>query len=367
MFVLWLGPGLTAAAVHAQVPAAWTVSDQAVELGSGADELFESVRYGRFLDDGRVVVADAGGAFLRVYAADGRREVEMGRRGEGPGEFLAINGLWITPEGQIGVWGARTFRVTIFDPSGDLIDTHPVWPEGAVTAGSLDPFLGSFRNGDVLLGALSLQMSRSEEGTFERWVMGRFASWGEYLGSPGEILGMLRAGRGPVPFTPVPRVAIREDSIWVVAGFEPEIEVWSAAGNLVRTIALPWKVNPSGDPWSTLRAELSRRDLPFFLELLAEAPRSDRFPLVGGLLFDDLGYLWVKVYDIPADSVWLKRNALMVSPGGEWWVLSPEGYWVARVEMPEDVTPLDFKGDRLLGVRRDALDVERVVIHQVIR
>jgi hypothetical protein len=71
-----------------------------MELGAGEGELFEWVRFGRFLPDGRVVVADGRGLFLRIYEPDGALAVQTGRPGDGPGEFRAIHGLWVTRTGR---------------------------------------------------------------------------------------------------------------------------------------------------------------------------------------------------------------------------------------------------------------------------
>lgn len=365
---MWLVAGLGApSGLDGQEASMWTISSGAVEMGRGAEELFQAVLFGRLLPDGRAVVADVGGLWLRVYGPDGTRQAEMGGPGRGPGRFRAIHGLWITPEGRIGVWDPVNRRFTTFDPEGRLVDTHPVRANGELAAGNLEVLLGFFRNGDVLLASLPLKQI-STDATPERWVLGRFGPGGEFRGSPGEVQGLWRAGRAPVPFSPVPWVAVHEDSIWVADGYEPKFELWTAGGDVVRTIELPWDVRPSGNPWSALEAELRRRDSRLFLELLDEAPRTDEFPPIGGLLVDHRAYhLWVKVYDPSADAIWLKRDALELSPGGEWRVLGPDGEWVATVRIPDNLIPLDIMGNRLLGVARDALDVERVVVHTVQR
>lgn len=366
---MWVVAGLaTPSGLGAQEPSTWTISSRAMEMGTGAEELFQAILFGRLFPDGSVVVADVRGLFLRIYGPDGTRQAEMGRAGGGPGEFRAIHGLWLTPKGKIGVWDGRSRRLTTFDRDGRLVDTRPVRADEEMASGNLEVFFGSFRNGDVLLVSLRLErLQNTADATPERWTLGRFGPGGEFRGSLGEVRGMWRAGRAPVPFSPVGRVAVHEDSIWVADGYEPELEIWTAGGKVVRTIELPWRLRPSGNPWSALEAELRRRDQRFFLELLDEAPRTNEFPPVGGLLIDDRRHVWVKVYDPTADAVWLKRNALELGPGGEWWVLGPDGGWVATVRMPDKLIPLDIRANRLLGVARDDLDVERVVVHTVVR
>ncbi len=336
-------------------------------MGRGADELFQAVQFGRILADGSVVVADLGGLFVRVYAPDGRRRAEMGREGAGPGEFRAIHGLWITPDDEIGVWDGRMRRITIFEPDGRLIETRRVRPGPELEVGNLEVFLGSLDDGEIVLAALRMGQPPSPgDVKFERWVLGRFGLDGGFRGPAGELRGMLRARRAPVPFTPVPRVAVHSDSIWTVDAYEPAITLRDRTGEPAGKVELPWSVRPE-DHWTALESELRRIGKHYFLDQLDEVPRTDELPSVGGLLLDDRGRVWVKKYDPTRDALWLNRNALEIGPGGEWWVLEPGGEWAATVRMPDGLIPLDVRGDRLLGVARDALDVERVVVHQIRR
>ncbi|MGH7469870.1 MAG: hypothetical protein ACRENP_18130 [Longimicrobiales bacterium] len=114
----YLLPALLAATVvQAQELPTWTIAPRAVEYGADAVDLFQSLRHGRFLPNGDVVVADAG----------------------------------------------------------------------------------------------------------------RFGPTGEFRALVGEMRGMFRAERTPLPFTPVPRVAVRSDSLWVAEGYDPALKLWNAS------------------------------------------------------------------------------------------------------------------------------------------
>jgi hypothetical protein len=353
---------VTALTVQQQI-----VLSRPMPLGSGPDELFEAVLYGRLFADGRAVVADARAQFVRLYDRNGVRIATMGRAGKGPGEFAAIMGLRITPKGDIGVWDGRLQRLTLFDPQGRLISTHPVHADNRM-AGNLELFLGSWRNGDLLLGTLRMDRRPAQNELLpERWILGRFAVNGQLRAAAGEIPGMIRMHRAPLPFSPIPRVALRGDSVVIANGYAAQLKVLTADGRLVRTIALPWRTRAPQHQWSVLEAKLRQRNKPLLLELLREAPRDRPLPVMGGLLADDRGQLWVKEYDPAGDAIWLKRNALEIAPGGFWRVLSPDGRWVARVRIPENVSVLDIRGDRLLGVARDEFDVEQAVVYTITR
>jgi hypothetical protein len=235
--------------------------------------------------------------------------------------------------------------------------------------GSLEIFLGALRNGDVFLASLYLERGpRQNEIIPERWLVGRFSAAGEFRSSLGELQGMSRTYRTPLPFTSVPRVATRDDSIWVAEAYEPQLQLRNPAGQVMRTIDLPWRVRTSTNQWSQLENRVRERRNNLQLELLEIIPRPEQVPHVGGLLLDDRGNLWVKEYDPFVDSIWLKPgDALNIGPGGTWRILSPAGTWVARVRMPANLMPLDIAGNRLLGVARDDLDVEHVVVHTITR
>lgn len=351
-----------------QEPPTWTISSTAVEMGDGAAEDFESVRYGRLLPDGRAVVADVGGLFLRIYAPSGTRLAQMGRRGGGPGEFQSIYALWLTPQQAIAVWDGRTRRFTSFAATGELVATQQI-RQDAMAARNLELFLGTFSNGDLLLGDLRLDR-RPQPGEVvpERWVLGRFSPAGEFRGAAGEVRGMFRTRRSPMPFSPIARAALRADSLWAIDGFDTELRISAPGGAAVRRIALPWTARrPPRDPWPMLEARLSENTKQFYRELLDEAPRTDQLPMVGGLLLDDRGQLWVKEYEPTLDAIWGKGNALNIGPGGTWRVLGRDGRWLASVRLPDNLIPLDVRAGRLLAVERDELDVERVVVRTVVR
>lgn len=362
----WLGVACERAE---RVEPRWGVTPEPeIEIGKvdGADPyLFESIRYARLLPDGRVVAADAGEPVIRVYGPGGEFLTEIGGRGDGPAEFRAINGMWLTSEGRIGAWDATRRRITTFGLDGELRSTHRVVVGSEIPAGNLEVFLGAFGDDDVLLASLAFGdrgNASLDEPIADRWALARFGQDGELRGFLGEVRGMRRVRGQPLPFSPMAYAVVLRDSIYASDGYEAEIAVLDGSGARGRTIELPSAPASPDEAWSALEAELRRRDHALYLQHLESLPRTDEIPQVAGLLADDQGYIWAKVYDPSVDSIWL-HDAVRPAPGGEWRVLRPDGELVATVPMPENVTPLDIRGDRLLGVARDELDVERIVVH----
>lgn len=358
---------LCASTVFAQ-GATWSISPRTMVLAAGDDELFQSVQFGRLLPDGGAVIADSKGQFLRVYSADGTRLAALGRTGAGPREFRWISGLWLTPQNTIAVWDGRLHRITTFDTHGSLLSTHKVVLDANVPPGNLELFLGTFANGDLLLGALRAERPGPQGSIPEKWGLGRFAGDGTFKSRLGDIRGMWRQQYGPIPFTPVPRIAIIGDSIYVAEGFDAQIKVLAPNGAIARTIPFPWRSRPQQNPWDVVQAEVERRKDQLKLQNLRNASRADPFPAIGAILADERANLWVKEYDPTRDALYLHAaNALTIAPGGTYRVLNRAGRLIATVRMPDSLLPLDLRGDRVLAVQRDEFDVESVVVRTIVR
>ena len=339
----------------------------------GAEEyLFSSIGQAFLLEDGRLVVSDQGVDEIRVFDPGGIFLNTVGRSGEGPGEFSGVTGLWLTPDGLIGVWDRGNLRVSTFRPDGELVSTSRVNVEGeAGHSQTPEVLFGSFRNGDIALASLEFGgPPNTPEAIPDRWVVARFGPDGEARGALGDLRGMRRLRGQPIPFTPLPRVAILADSLFAADGYEAAINVRGAEGVVGRTITLP-AVDRSADgdaAWAALEVELRARNRDMYLGMLETLPRSSELPQIGGLLADDRGLLWVKRYDAPGDALWLGFGPSMrPGAGGEWLLVRPDGEVLGMVRMPERLTPLHIASDRLLGIQRDELDVERIVIHRLAR
>ncbi len=73
------------------------------------------------LADGRFVVADFGAKQLRIFDAGGRALRSIGRRGRGPGEFVAPSALDVLGAEEIVVLDVGTQRVSVVDVQGGTV------------------------------------------------------------------------------------------------------------------------------------------------------------------------------------------------------------------------------------------------------
>lgn len=371
----------TAESLQAQEPPdTWRLSPEPVlEVGgpgTPADELFTRIAGAARLEDGRYVVADAGELRLSVYGPDGELDATIGSEGQGPGEFRSISGLW-TAGDTIGVWDSRLRRLTWFLPDGEVLRTAKIGTEGGdipAGAGSPDMFLGVF--GDGRIGLAGLRPTRSGEGELlpDRMVFGVFDASGRFRKLLGHATGMVRSfgrrGGGPIAFSPYPWAAVVRDSLLYTDGLRGEVLFYDPAApdsGVVRRLTVEGSeigLDEARDAVEGALEGASERR-----RRMASLSRTDvtagRVPAHGRMLADDEGRLWLKTYDPTTDPLVVGGGRFRT--GGEWTIVETDGTVVGRLDMPDHVAPVAVAGDELLGVARNELDVERFVVHRILR
>ncbi len=78
------------------------------------------------LEDGSLVVLNAGSQELRYFDSDGRFLQSVGGRGEGPGEFESPVSLRKTQDGGLQVWDRGLLRASVFELEGAYRESFPV-------------------------------------------------------------------------------------------------------------------------------------------------------------------------------------------------------------------------------------------------
>jgi len=77
---------------------------------------------------------------------------------------------------------------------------------------------------------------------------------------------------------------------------------------------------------------------------------------------DDRNRLWLKRYRPATDNLW---TGFPGGTGGARVILEPDGTVAATITLPDGLFLADIRGDRLAGVTRDQLEVERVVVYEI--
>ena len=74
-------------------------------------------------DDGILALADVSEGNVKLFAPDGRLHRILGRKGQGPGEFIAPRHLAFDPDGRLLVVDGQLGRLSRFTPDGNLEQT----------------------------------------------------------------------------------------------------------------------------------------------------------------------------------------------------------------------------------------------------
>lgn len=358
----------------------WRVSDSPQVRIGGVDQdehqQFVEISAATVLRDGRIVIADSRAGLVAVYGQDGEFREQLGSRGEGPGEFRSPSSLLAVDGDSILIWDRTLWRTTVISPQGDFVrserydptaaDLYPVqgmWPETLRLGGAGSRLIRlifksdskSSRGDDLDLAGLAVHWN----GTSKVELIQVF---------PREEQVEVEAPWGPTtltaPLAAGPRMAVDRKGDRACVGHQarPELLCVSAAGH---RYGLRWTSEPrsmwSGDPalarWKDETVEaysgkISEKDA---LDMISAVSPPRFYPAFRGLLFDTAGYLWV---------------GLGPSSDGateyEYLVFGPELSLAGRLWLPA-MTVLEIGVDYVLGIRRDILGVEEVVVSRLSR
>jgi hypothetical protein len=138
-----------------------------------------------------------------------------------------------------------------------------------------------------------------------------------------------------------------------------EIEVRSSDGSVETLIRRPIP-NPPVTPEETEEFENRRRERlpnmnPMWRELHRQMTLPKTKPAYGRFLVDASGNLWVGEYS----GEYLDE--------GTWNVFDPEGRWLGSVETPKGGRVFQIGSDFVLGMWRDDLEVERVMVYELVK
>jgi hypothetical protein len=100
------------------------VSELSIGVLEGeAEYQFGNVRAIAVDDAGRMFVYDAHGPVLRMYSPDGTWVSDVGREGEGPGEYKRPDsGLAVLPDGTVAIRDPGNGRITLYSPNLEYVD-----------------------------------------------------------------------------------------------------------------------------------------------------------------------------------------------------------------------------------------------------
>jgi hypothetical protein len=319
------------------------------------------------LADGRVVVPLRGKSLIRVFGPDGTYQATLGRYGEGPGEFTALAGAWARGD-TIEALDFMRPGIIRFLPDGS---SQTIVLTGG---GRTDTAIGPVSDGWALL-----RFERSGVGQRDQMSVQRFDRAGAHVGEVAKMEGFLRqessAGEisGPTPLSPRARYRVHGGTIYLADTYEPAIRAFSLAGDSTPPIhwdpgaapaldvALATVIDAAVASFPAGQAELNRRTLEGF-------PPPERVSVFWDFLVDDLGFFWISPFDPAKHGFGFARGAgAQGGGGGDWLVVAPDGATVGTVALPRDLDPMQITRDAVVGIARDELDVEYVLVYPLLR
>lgn len=350
----------------------WVVAPEPVlEIGAleGPEEYtFDRIGQVLRLSGEGIVVPDLRTNELRFFGGDGVFHRTVGGTGDGPGEFRSVR-VWPGAADTLWVDDPRLGRVTMLDPEGGFVKSVRIQAESGMGfptafASSSDggfwvtSATGGFGAGaDGLLDEFEIFFSAYDaSGNFER-VIADFLGPHQWAHTSG---GMTSADN--LPFSVGWTVhAGTLDRIFVGSGLDPEVEVWSREGELIRLIH--WKDTPREVSASDIdrfkddllaRYEGSDRE-EFWNGWLRDVPFPEVMPTFDKLIVDRTGHLWARKYQ-PS---WEDPQV--------WYTFTPDGRWLGDVTVPPTLAITDIGEEYILGIWRNEMEVEYVRMYSLNR
>ena len=310
--------------------------------------------------DGSIVVADGGSDELRFYDANGRHIRSVGRGGEGPGEFQVISMLTRFPGDSLLVWDFPLRRVTLFSADGTLGRTFP----GPTFDEPFYYFHTAFSDGS-LLGSLDggIDGSNAEPGVRRNTsLFFRFSPNGAV-----DTVGELFSNEAYVDLSDgmmVIAMPFGKNAVFATSGNDflygssesYEIRTYTGDGALKRIVrsAQPSTAVTQAHIGALVESRLKGSDDPARRRRLEQTYNGVTYPgtmpAYGELKVDADGNVWVGDYRAPGDDQPI------------WTVFNGSGRLLGRLPTPPGLTIYEIGSDYLLGMQRDAEDVERVVV-----
>jgi hypothetical protein len=345
----------------------WEVdSVPSVVVGTEASGmLFSRPSWAVRFSDGRIAVADGGtSSRVSLFSPQGVFEEEVGRTGQGPGEFQWVTHMTRGPEDSLYVYDRSLQRLTAFSRSRDPARiAHFLPPSDGSARGGLNRV---FRlENDVWAGQGMESMVAAPPGTLAQDTVAvglmdaDLTEYSRLALVPGLMTTTtvhVGGARPMIPaFTPQALTATWGRCVFVTYTGSPKISVYASDGSLVTTFDGPGTRRPVTRRLldERLEAHLERfpdADPRWYESLFKETAHTTHLPFYSSMLLDQRGHLWLQEYSPPYGF------------GTRWSVLTQAGDFMAHVGVPHDLMVYSISEAGVLGRRRTESGVEVVEV-----
>lgn len=330
------------------------------------DYEFQGIDVGRIFPDGGAVVADQENSEVVILSPDGTTHEVLARRGEGPGEVIYPYSMFVLGQDSVLVPDSRLSRLTLLvgDSVARIASLPRVGHLGVAGIGS---------SGELLM--FDRVPYRSLAGLEEEWLAGHMSLFDTETGVLDTVASYDHWPRLPpgLPWHPMPAVggvtvaagqfvytrSDRSEITWRLPdGTITQIVRWRAEPvRLTEDLLEPVEayermtnqVSYSHLPDSQIE-EMTREGMSWYYAMIGQP-----LPLFGSPFADADGNLWLPAYRLAYPE-----------EGSPYTVISSDGEWLGQVEAPPRFRILDVTGGLVLGVLRDEMDVENVVVYELV-
>ncbi|MDE2806030.1 MAG: hypothetical protein OXN18_12885 [Gemmatimonadota bacterium] len=332
--------------------------------GGPGDYAFQFVDAGRLFPDGSAVIADWYSEVV-VLSPGGTTHEVLARVGEGPGEVIEPYSLFVLSQDSVLVPDRRQSRLTLF--VGDSVARIVSLPRAAHFG-----MAGIGSTGELLLW--NRYAYRSWFDIEEEWLAGHMTLFDTETGaldtvaSYDHVRGETRGAANPI-IQPVGEVTAAAGRFVYTRSDRPEI-TWRLPDGTVDQI-VRWRPGPNLlteellEPVEAYNRQIGWMNYGVSEARLEEIIQGDMaryramigqpIPLFGTPFADADGNVWLPSY-----------RPAYPEEGSPYTVISPDGEWLGQVEAPPRFRILDVTGGLVLGVLRDEMDVQNVVVYEVV-
>ena len=290
-----------------------------------------------------------------------------GGTGQGPGEFLQLDTMFVSPGDTVYAWDYRLRRGSLFDPDGGFVRTFQV----RVNRHGIPQPLAVLEGGNLLvhstismIGRLGVDQSAPDSVAFflVDWEGNQTAKLG-ILPSL-DLIRYRVMGRSLIgPTYPVVGAAATATGgkVFFGRGTHPLVVVAGSERGEMEAWRLPWKLNRVRSQDYSAWVDYSVRnaqegvDTSLWRATLQGRPFREWSGAFVRLYADPAGYLWVQRYEDP----WVSRE--------RWSVFDQTGSQLCDLLGPPNGELLQAGSDFVLVLRKDSMGVEYVALHTLER
>jgi hypothetical protein len=331
----------------------WKISDTPMAvIGADEDDATLDLSTGAFgglLSDGGLIVATAQPAAIYRFGPDGTRMGNLGRSGQGPGEYAFFQYVHVFPGDTVLAFELARRKGILYLADGTFLSERDIpLPNDR----QIPPLMrgrlrdGTFvHSGEALLPQapggpdkvfrmdLPIFSLAPDSTTYDTMLVTRSAQmYASSVSAMGQTMPMAR----PVAFGPTPLITVGAELTWVSTGDVGEIAAFRLGSRtptqLVRLEMAPREVtdidrqrykDEAREAFKNFEQMMPPGMLESEIEKLEQTIFANKFPAIGQLITDKTGRIWVGTGTAFGDD---ERS---------WMVLSPAGELVGRVTLPE--------------------------------